>query len=76
MALPRPASLHDILIAWQAGEIGYREALDRSKIETLDELYDAAALSGVPLSAELDAVERAQATRVAALIRDQIRQAA
>lgn len=76
MALPRPASLHGILVAWQAGEIGYREALERAKLDSLDELYDAAQLSGVALSTDLDAAEREQARVVGAILRDLVRQAA
>lgn len=76
MVLARPASLYEILIAWQAEEIGYREALARTKLDTLDELYEAAELSGVPLSSELDPAEREQALAVAELLRDQLRRAA
>lgn len=70
MSVPRPATLHDLLIAWQAGEIGYREALRRARIETLGELYEAAELSGVPLSTDLWPEEREQARIVGALLRE------
>jgi hypothetical protein len=64
-------SLHDILVAWQAGEISYRTALDLTQIDTLDELYQAAALSGVALRTNLTADEKAMAEIVAPLIRRQ-----
>lgn len=64
-------TLHDILVAWQAGEIGYRRALQLTKIDTLDELYDAAALSGVEIRTKLTSDEQAMATLVADLIRSQ-----
>lgn len=35
----RLLTLHDILVAWQAGEIGYRRAMQLAQIDTLDELY-------------------------------------
>lgn len=76
MPLSRPASLHEILVAWQDGAIGYREALARARLDTLDELYEAAELSGVALSGDLDPAEREQARMVAALLRDQVRRAA
>ena len=74
--LERPASLHDLLVAWQAGEIGYRQAMSRAKIETLDELYDAARLSGVAIGTDLTPGERASARAVADLLRDQPRREA
>ena len=63
-------SLHDILVAWQNDEIGYRRALDLAQIDTLDELYDAAALSGVALRVRLTDAEDASATLLAQLLRD------
>ena len=72
MPLPRPATLHQLLVAWQAGEIGYREAMRRAQIETLGELYDAAELSGVPLSTDLWPEELEQARVVGALLREQV----
>ncbi|HEX8389232.1 MAG TPA: hypothetical protein VF636_09455 [Sphingomonas sp.] len=73
MPVPRPATLHDLLVGWQAGEIGYREAMRRARIDTLDELYEAARLSGVELSTDLWPEEREQARIVGALLRDQLR---
>ena len=70
MSVPHPATLHDLLVAWQAGEIGYREALRRARIDTLGELYEAAELSGVPLSKDLWPEEREQARIVGALLRE------
>lgn len=74
--LKRPATLHDLLVAWQAGEIGYREAMERAQIETLDELYEAAHLSGVAISAELTPAERRQVTDVVDLLKGQERRKA
>lgn len=67
----RLLTLHDVLVAWQAGEIGYRRALDLARIETLDELYEAASLSGVEVRHRLTDDERAMAALVAGLIRGQ-----
>lgn len=64
-------TLHDILVAWQAGEIGYRRALQLARIDTLDELYEAAALSGVEIRTKLTSDEQAMARLVADLIRGQ-----
>lgn len=70
MRLP---TLHDILVAWQADEIGYRRALQLAQIDTLDELYEAAALSGVAIRTEPTAEETAMGNLVAELIRGQAR---
>ncbi|MBC7987380.1 MAG: hypothetical protein H7X93_12050 [Sphingomonadaceae bacterium] len=69
--MKHPASLYTILVAWQAGEFGYREALTLSNIDTLDELYDAAHLSGVPIRTKLLPDEEVMARRVGALLRAQ-----
>lgn len=69
----RLLTLHDILVAWQAGEIGYRRALQLAQIDTLDELYDAAQLSGVAIRTRLTLDEEAMANIVADLIRGQAR---
>lgn len=66
-------TLHDILIAWQEDSIDYREAMRLAKIDTLDELYDAAELSGVQIRTRLDELEDRQADLVADLIRGQAR---
>lgn len=68
-----PATLHDILVAWQAGRIGYRRALELAQIDTLDELYEAANLSGVEIRTQLTTEEQAMAQVVADLIRGQAR---
>lgn len=67
----RLMTLHDILVAWQAGDIGYRRALDLAQIDTLDELYEAANLSGVKIRTDLTTEEQAMANIVAELIRGQ-----
>lgn len=74
--MKRPASLHDLLVAWQAGKIGYREAMERAQIETLDELYEAAHLSGVAVSPDLTPAERRQVSDVVDLLRGQERRKA
>ncbi len=43
------AAPNDILHAWQAGDIGYREAMHLTASESLFELYQACRSSGVPL---------------------------
>lgn len=62
-------SLHSILTAWQAGEIDYRQALELADIDTLDELYEAADLSNVPIRTRTKPIEGAQAEIVADVIR-------
>lgn len=64
-----PATLYDLLVAWQAGQISYRQAMERAQIETLDELYEAAHNSGVTISPELTPAERRQAAEVVELLR-------
>jgi len=74
--MKRPASLYDLLVAWQAGQIGYRQAMERAQIETLDELYEAAHNSGVTISPELTPAERRQAAAVVELLKGQERRKA
>jgi hypothetical protein len=66
-------SLHDILLAWQAGKMDYRRAMDLAQIETLGELYKAAEHSGVEIRTEPNEHELQQAEMVAELIRGQAR---
>lgn len=66
-------TLHNTLVAWQAGEIGYRRALQLARIDTLNELYEAAALSGVQVRTKPTSDEQAMAKVVADLIRGQAR---
>lgn len=66
-------TLHDILVAWQEDRIDYREAIRLAKIDTLDELYEAADLSGVEIRTTLHDFEDRQADLVADLIRGQAR---
>lgn len=68
----RLLTLHDVLTAWQNGYIGYREALERAHIDTLDELYEAAANSGVPIRTKLSADEAHMAHIVAPLIKQNL----
>ncbi len=67
----RLITLHDILVAWQAGDIGYRRAMQLAQIDTLDELYEAAHNSGVQINTKLTSDEEAMANVVADLIRGQ-----
>lgn len=53
LSLLRTAAPHDILQAWQDGEIGYREAMRLTASESLFELYQACRSSGVQICAEL-----------------------
>ena len=67
----RLLTLHDILVAWQAGSIGYRRAMQLAQIDTLDELYQAAHDSGVAIRTILTSEEEAMGGIVAELIRGQ-----
>ena len=51
------ASPHDILQAWQDGEVGYREAMQLTACENLFELYQACRSSGIAIRSELTAEE-------------------
>lgn len=66
-------TLYDILVAWQDDRIDYREAMRLAKIDTLDELYEAAELSDVEIRTKLHGFEDRQADLVADLIRGQAR---
>lgn len=66
-------TLHDILVAWQQDRIDYREAMRLARIDTLDELYEAAELSDVDIRSRLHDFEDLQADLVANLIRGQAR---
>lgn len=61
VAMPRAdlqrASPHDILQAWQDGEIGYREAMRLTACDNLFELYQACRSSGVEIRSDLTAAE-------------------
>lgn len=65
-------TLHDILTAWQRGEIDYRRALELARIDTLSELYKAAEHSGVAIRTEPTENELRQAELIAELIRGQV----
>lgn len=69
MKIMRLLTLHDVLTAWQNGDISYREALERAHIDTLDELYEAAANSGVSVRTQLTPDETKMAHLVAPLIK-------
>ena len=62
--------MHEVLVAWQAGRIGYRRAIDLAGVDSLPELYAAARSSGVPLRKTLLPEEkRAADYATAAIIR-------
>lgn len=44
-----PMSLHDILVAWQAGRLSARMAMALGGLDGFDALYEAARNSAVPL---------------------------
>ncbi len=67
----RLVTLHDILVAWQAGELGYRRAMQLAQIDTLDELYEAAHHSGVAIRSAPTVDEEGMADIIADLIRGQ-----
>lgn len=50
---------HYILVAWQDGVIGYRDAIRLTASDTLFELYEACMSSGVPLRKTLTPREEA-----------------
>jgi hypothetical protein len=64
-------SLHDILLAWQAGKMDYLSAMELAQIDTIGELYKAAEHSGVEIRTEPNEHELQQAEMVAELIRGQ-----
>lgn len=53
----RRASPHNVLQAWQDGEISYRDAMTLLDIDTLPDLYQACVSSSVPLRKELTEIE-------------------
>lgn len=70
--MSRPVTLGQVLRAWQEGVIDYRDAMQLSAVETLDDLYEAAHLNGVPIRTTLTATEREHALEVAPIIREGI----
>lgn len=64
-------TLHDILTAWQEDRIDHREAMRLARIDTPDELHEAAELSGVAIRSGLHDAESQQADLIAGLIRGQ-----
>lgn len=69
----KTSTLFDILTAWQADKIGYQRAMQLAQIDTLDELYEAATLSGVKIRTKLNSDEKAMGKIIAELIRGQAR---
>lgn len=65
-------ALNDVLRAWQDGRIDYREAMRLSGADTLNELYEAAHLSRVPIRTTFTAGELAHGREVAPIIREGI----
>lgn len=69
-----PATLHDILTAWQRGDLGTRHAMSLAGVDTIADLYGAARSSAVPIRKELLAREKAAADRATAAIRARLAQ--
>ncbi len=69
----RLVTLNDVLRAWQAGQIGYREAMRLSGADTLDDLYEAAELSDVPIRTTFTPEELRHGREVAPLLRSAAR---
>ena len=67
-----PASIHDLLVAWQAGRLTSRQVMGLTGIESFDELYLAARHSGVPLRKTLLAREKRAADFATAAIRERL----
>jgi hypothetical protein len=63
-------TLNDILTAWQAGRIGYRQAMDWTDIDSLGGLYEAARMSGVPVRKTLSEREAERTEAIAQVLRD------
>lgn len=71
----QPTSIHDILVAWQAGRLASRQAMALCGIESFDELYLAARNSGVPLRKTLLSREKRAADLATAAIRKRLSRA-
>ena len=67
-----PETVHEILVAWQAGRIGWRRAVDLVGVPGLPELYDAAHSSGVPVRKTLLPQEKRAAARAVTSIRQRL----
>jgi hypothetical protein len=67
-----PESLYDILTAWQAGSLTAAKAMRRAGLQTVGELYAAAASSGVRLRRHLLPAEQAAAVAATKAIRNKI----
>ena len=65
-------TLHDILVAWQAGRLGARQAMGLAGIDGLADLYQAARHSGVPLRKTLLPEEKRAAALATAAIRKRL----
>jgi hypothetical protein len=63
------ATLNDILTAWQAGKISYRQALELTGIDNLFDLYQAAISSDVKIRTALIPREQRIADAVTAAIK-------
>lgn len=67
----RTAVPHDILVAWQDGQIDYREAMALTACENLFQLYQACRSNGVPLRKTLTPKEREGVERVVAALKSE-----
>ena len=63
-----PASLHEILVDWQAGKLSARQAMSLAGVDGFADLYLAARHSGVPLRTTLLPKEKRAADLATAAI--------
>ena len=69
---PYPSTVHDILVAWQAGRMSARHAIALTGVDGFDTLYRAARESGVPLRKTLLRQEKLAADLATAAIRKRL----
>ncbi|MEJ0052510.1 MAG: hypothetical protein WDN02_15135 [Methylovirgula sp.] len=67
-----PESLYDILTAWQSGSLTARRAMRRAGLDTVGDLYAAAASSGVRLRRHLLTAEQAASDAATKAIRKKL----
>ena len=67
-----PETVHEVLVAWQEGRLGWRRAVDLVGVAGLPDLYDAAASSGVTIRKTLLPREKRAVERAVAAIRKRL----
>lgn len=67
-----PETLHEVLVAWQAGRLTARQAMYLCGLEGFADLYAAASSSGVPLRKTLLPAEKKAANLATAAIRNRM----